>query len=87
MKIQSNNNNDVLYSAGIRLNGFNGFFKHDIVTRVSVITVLEGFINTLLRMQALVLLSKKGIFVSQISQILTYISRINEPIPGMFGLF
>ena len=25
--------------------------------------------------------------VSQISEILTAISRINEPIPGMFGLF
>ena len=33
------------------------------------------------------LLSKKSMFVSQISEISTAISRINEPIPGMFGLF
>ena len=38
-------------------------------------------------MRALVLLRKKSMFVSQISGILTSISQINEPIPGMFGLF
>ena len=40
-----------------------------------------------LRMRALVLLSQTSMFVSQISEMLTSISRINEPIPGMFGLF
>ena len=40
-----------------------------------------------LRMRALVLLSKKSMFVSYISEMLTSISQINAPIPGMFGLF
>ena len=30
---------------------------------------------------------QKNMFVSQISEFLKSISRINEPIPGMFGLF
>ena len=38
-----------------------------------------------LRMRASVLLSKKSMLVSHISEVLTSISRINEP--GMFGLF
>ena len=40
-----------------------------------------------LRMRVLVLLGKQSMFVSQIFEILTSISRINEPIPGMLGLF
>ena len=35
----------------------------------------------------LVLLSEKSMFVSQISEMLTSISQIDEQIPGMFGLF
>ena len=42
---------------------------------------------TLIRMRALVLVSQKSMFVSQISEMLTSISQMNEPIPGMFGLF
>ena len=47
----------------------------------------HALIILILRMRALVLLSEKSMFVSQISVILTSILRINEPIPGMFGLF
>ena len=47
----------------------------------------SGLLLLTLRMRALVLLSKITMFVSHISEILTSISQINEPIPGMFGLF
>ena len=49
--------------------------------------VLESIKYLTLRMRVLDLLSKKSMFVSQFSEILMSISRINETISGMFGLF
>ena len=77
--------------ATVHLNKYDKCVAHKKVIQhsVNIITLIScDILGCLtLRMRALVLLSKKSIFVSQISKMLTSISRINEPIPGIFGLF